>query len=272
MPELSESVKNLILKYDLWQKSLRPKEGTVTIHVDNVASRVAVFYEQIRTIIDWREEHLMRRAAIIRKLKVRFLDLELNDFSTKNIAEGLVMELIRGGYFPNDKLGESKISDVQEIVGKYVFILKNNPEYKKGKTGLQLYTKILEIAACEIEETLAPSIKEMALIDFMFQMMKERIKVNEIIYEKNLLKREETDIQIYIAVQQALFKLDAPIISYNLIKYKYPQWEKTAEGDLFKISQNISKILSNIERDLSHVLSKKFYAICEKYDTSYLLL
>src|SRR3989344_350695 len=272
MPEISQALKDLISKYDLWQKSLRPKEGTVTIHVDNVASRVAVFYEQIRTIIDWREEHLMRRAAIIRKLKVRFLDLELNDFSTKNIAEGLVMELIRGGYFPNDKLGESKISDVQEIVGKYVFILKNNPEYKKGKTGLQLYTKILEIAACEIEETLAPSIKEMALIDFMFQMMKERIKVNEIIYEKNLLKREETDIQIYIAVQQALFKLDAPIISYNLIKYKYPQWEKTAEGDLFKISQNISKILSNIERDLSHVLSKKFYAICEKYDTSYLLL
>lgn len=272
MAELSQSVKGLISKYDFWQKSLKPKEDAVNIHVDNVASKVAVFYEQIRTIIDWREEHLMRRAAIIRKLKRRFLDLELDDFSVKNIAEPLMLELIRGGYFPNDKIEESKILAVQNIIEKYIFILKNNPEYKKGKTGLQFYTKLLEIAACEIEECLAPSIKEMALIDFMFSMMQERIKIDESVYEKNLLKKEDKDIQIYIAVQQALFKLDSPIISYNIIKYKHPQWDKATEEELFKISQNITKILKNIEKDLSHVLSKKFYSICEKYDTPYLLL
>ena len=284
--ELSQPTKDLISKYDLWsrlnrgsamdlslgQKSLRPKEGTATIHVDEVASKVAAFYEQIRTIIDWKEEHLMRRAAIIRKLKRRFLDLELNNFSTENIAEPLVLELIRGGYFSNNKIEESKISDVQKIIEKYVFILKNNQEYKKGKTGLRFYTQLLEIAACEIEEALAPSIKEMALIDFMFSVMRERIKVNERIYEKKLLREGEKDIQIYIAVQQSLFKLDNPIISYNLIKYKYPQWEKATEEELFKISQNIFKILNAIENNLSNVFSKKFYAICEKYDTSYLLL
>jgi len=272
MTELSQSTKDLILKYDLWQKSLRPKEGVPTIHVDEVASKVAAFYEQIRTIIDWKEEHLMKRAAIIRKLKRKFLDLELNNFSTKNIAEPLVLEFIRGGYFPNDKIEESKISDVQKIIEKYIFILKNNPEYKKGKTGLQFYSQLLEIAASEIEENLSPSIKEMALMDYMFKEMKERIKINEAIYEINILKKEEKDIQIYIAVQQALFKLDNPIISYNLIKYKYPYWDNPSEEELFKISRNIYKILHNIDNDLSHMISKKFYVICEKYDTPYLLL
>ena len=235
MAELSQVTKDLIAKYALWQKSLKPKEGVATIHVDEVASKVAAFYEQIRTIIDWKDEHLMRRAAIIRKLKRRFLDLELNNFSKKNIAEPLVLELVRGGYFPNDRIEEVKISDVQKIIDKYVFIIKNSQESKKGKTGLQFYNKLLEIAACEIEETLAPSIKEIALIDYMFERMREHIKINEYVYERGVLKKEEKDIQIYIAVQQALFKLDGPIISYNLLKYKYPYWDNPSEEELFKI-------------------------------------
>jgi len=273
MQELSQATQKLIEKYLFWQQSLKPKKEVPTIHVDEVALRVAAFYEQIRTIVDWKEEHLMRRSAIIRKLKRRFLNLELNEFSSgEEIAEPLVFELIRGGHFPNDTIEESKINDVKKNVDKYIFILKNSPENRKGKAGLQFYNWLLEIAACEIEETLAPAIKEMALIDYMFGLMKEKIRVSESFYEKNLLRKDEKDIQIYIAVQQALLKLDRPIISYNLIKYKYPEWENASEDLVLKISQDIFKIWNRIEQDLSHPLSKKFYAICEKYDTPYLLL
>src|SRR5437667_10924149 len=122
MPELSEATKKLIAKFALWEKSKKPEEGVSTIHVDEVALRVAAFYEQIRTIIDWKEEHLMRRASIIRKLKRRFLALELADYSGQNIAEPLLLELIRGGYFPNDKIDELKITDVQWLIEKYIFI------------------------------------------------------------------------------------------------------------------------------------------------------
>ena len=273
MAQLSEATQKLISQYNLWQQSQKPKEGTLTIHVDEVASRVAAFYEHIRTIVDWKEEHLMRRSAIIRKLKRRFLNLELNNFSEKEeIAESLILELIRGGHFPNDNIEESKITNVKNVIDKYIFVLKNSLENKKGKAGLQFYNWLLEIAACEIEETLAPCTKETALIDYMFDLMKERIRVSEDVFKRKFLKEEEKDVQIYIAVQQSLFKFDKPIISYNLIKYKYPEW-KTADDDLIlKIAQNIYKIWKKIEKDLLHPLNKKFYAICEKYDTSYLLL
>jgi len=271
--ELSEPTKNLIKKYGFWQRSEQPKQGVSTIHVDEVALRVAAFYEQIRTIVDWKEEHLMRRAAIIRKLKRRFLDFELNNFSeVEGSGESLVLELIRGGHFPNDKIEESKIKDVQEIINKYIFILKNSPENKKGKSDLQFYNWILEVCSCEIEETLYPPIRENALIDYMFELMKERVKVNESIYKLNLLEQEDKDIQIYIAIQQALFKLDRPIISYNLLKYKYQEWEMPDENFLLKISQNAYKIWNKIEQDMSCPIAKKFYIICEKYDTPYLLL
>lgn len=260
---LSDSTKKLIYKYAQAQKQDTQKTGSATINVDEVALRVAAFYEQIRTIVDWKEEHLMRRAAIIRKLKRKFFDLEMNNYSSaEGVAESLVLELIRGGHFPNDKIEESKITDVQKIIAEYIYILKNNPENKQGKAGLQFYNWLIEVSACEIEETLAPAIKEMSLIDYMFSAMKEKIKVSDKIYESGLLKKEDTDIQIYIAVCQALFKLDKPIISYNLIKYKYLAWDAV----------NAFKIWQQIENDLVNPLANKFYNICEKYDTPYLLM
>ncbi len=270
MAELSQDTKSLISKYEIWRSYSKPKEGVSTIHVDEVASKVAAFYEQIRTIIDWKEEHLMRRSAIIRKLKRRFIDLEMNNYNTKNIAEAFILELIRGGYFSNDRIEESKIQKVQEIIEKYVFILKGMSS-QKGR-GLNFYTNLIEIAACEIEETLSPSIKEMALIDFMFSKMKERIKISESYYQRKIIKESDKDIQIYIAVQESLFRLDSPIISYNLLKYKYPFWNSLAGSDLSQMPQNIHKMLQEVENDLNHPLYKKFYAICEKYDTPYLLL
>ncbi|MBU4204776.1 hypothetical protein KKH26_01165, partial [Patescibacteria group bacterium] len=80
------------------------------------------------------------------------------------------------------------------------------------------------------------------------------------------------NIQIYIAVQRALFKLDAPVISYHLLKYRCPGWKSTNQGERLEIAKNMHSIKRKIERDLSHPLGDKFYQVCEKYDTPYLLL
>lgn len=274
MPQLSQSTQELIGRYQAWYQSLQPKEGVSTIHVDEVASRVAAFYEKIRGIIDWKEEHLLKKGAIERILKRRFfsgVDLANGNFSGNKIAEPLVLELIRGGHFPNDKIEESKIREVQKTIDKYVFILNNAPTQPK-KSKIQLYNWLSSIAACEIEEILAPSLRERALIDFMFKLMRERIKLNEGILVRRGMKEEEKNIQIYIAVQRALFNLDSPVISYHLLKYRYPQWKNLPQDQLDEIAKNIYLIREDLEKDLTHPLGDKFYQICEKYDTPYLLL
>jgi len=260
MPQLSQPTQKLISRYQQWHQSLQPKEEIPTIHVDEVASKVAAFYEKIRGIIDWKEEHLLKRRAIERILKRRLfsqMDLTNGNFSPQIlIAEPLVLELIRGGHFPNDKIEESKIEEVQKSIDKYISVLNKanlRPSRRTGKKSkIQLYSWLSAIAACEIEEILSPSIKERALIDYMFEQMKERIKAD--IQEKN--------IQIYVAVQKALFKLDAPVISYHLLKHQYPNWTE----------QNIYQIKEKIEKQLNHPLGDKFYQICEKHDTPFLLL
>lgn len=276
MAEFSQATKTLINKYKIWQDSLTLKDGVVTIHVDEVASKVAAFYEQIRTVVDWQEEHLMKRAAIIRKLKRRFLGIEINKNTQlpadSSIAEGLIMELIRGGHFQNDFIAEKKIQEVQKVINKYIVILKNIPQNHKDKTGLQFFNWLIEIAACEIEETIELDIKKNALIEYMFEIMKQRIKVSDKIFTLGYLNQEDKDTQIYIAIQQALFKFDKPMVGFNLIKYKYPQWINASPELIFKISQNIYKIYQKINEDIDHRLAKKFYYVCEKYDTIFLLL
>lgn len=263
--ELSTAAQKLIQKY---QESLllsQPKEGEPTIHVDEIASKVAHFYEKIRGVVDWKEEHLIRRGAIERALKRRMLSelagLRLiPDLKADAIAEPFVTELIRGGHFPNGKIPQRKIGDVQRALEKYISVLERSPQAKNNslKNKVQFYNWILEIAACEIEEILDPPLKENALIEFMTDLMAERIRVDS----GAVITEEEKGVQTYIAVHRALFHLDAPIITYHLLKYYYPEWA----------TQNIFLVWENVEKDLSHPLSSKFLKVCEKHDTLYLLL
>ena len=66
--ELAPDVKKLSVQYQHWHESIQAK-GEATIAVDEVAAKVASFYEKIRGVVDWREEHLLRKTAIERILK-----------------------------------------------------------------------------------------------------------------------------------------------------------------------------------------------------------
>jgi hypothetical protein len=214
-------------------------------------------------------------------------------------AQPLILELIRAGHFPNDKIEESKIEEIQKTLNKYIFIIENSPSPKKEKTRIHLQNWLSSIAACEIEEILDPPRKERALIEYMTELMKERIQVTNNLSEDYNLPKDgnsrdaqssrvptasshpapqgagwvpEKDTQIYIAVQEALFKLDSPIISYHLLKRRYPQWKDLPTTELEEITKNIYSIWESIEKELHNPLSEKFYQICEKHDTPYLIL
>jgi len=271
---LTPEIEKLITKY---QESLIKKlEGNVSfIHVDEIASKIAAFYEKVRMIVDWKDENILRRSAIERILKRVLIGeiSQINHSKEKEIAEPLVKELIRGGHLPNDAISQVKIILVEKILHKYLYLLKNAP-YSQSSSVLPLkkkvnfYNWLLEIAACEIEEVLAPPLKENALIEAMTNLLNERIKItpSEVIEEKEKLT------QTYIAVHRTLFDLDNAIITYRLLKYFYPQWENPDEVFLQNFNQNIFKIWERLEKQLNHPLRKDFFNICERIDTVFLIL
>jgi hypothetical protein len=105
--------------------------------------------------------------------------------------------------------------------------------------------------------------------------MKGRIKVSGNVlfgFSRTPLSEEEKETQIFITCQRALFKFDSPIITYYLLKKKYPQWSDLTANQLQEIAANIYSIWKNLDYELNHPLSEKFYKICEQYDTLYLIL
>ena len=269
MTKLSQITKEFIEAYQDWRYSIDKKPKTGTIHADEIASKVATFYEKIRGIIDWRGEHLLRRIATERMLKRRFFLGEKGE----EIAKSLILELIRGGHLPNNEIEESKIKEVERLIDKYIFILHHASSSHPKKIEIRFHNWILGIAACEIEETLFPPLKEKSLIEYMSKSMKERIEIREENFDRaQRISQGNKNIQIYIAVQRALFDFDSSIITYNLLRKLFPDWTTPSKEQLINISKNIYSIWNGIEKQLSHPLSDKFYQICEKYDTPYLIL
>ena len=261
MAELGQDAQRLSSSYRKWHESLQATTEP-TISVDEVAARVASFYEKIRGVVDWREEHLLRKTAIERILKRRLFLGSVEDF-----AEPFVLELIRGGHFPNEQIPVKKIEEVQAIVEKYTYLLENSPQEAADKVLAERKMWVLSIAAAEIEETLAPPIKEHALFEYMLEDMVERVHV-----KGTELSEEEVKLQLSVAVQRALFKLDEATITYHLLEQQHPDWHNPSPETLQSIAGNLSKLQDRITHILFHKRGERFYQLMERYDAPYLIV
>lgn len=274
---LETAIEKLISDYQVGLISKTYKEKAV-VHVDEIASKIAFIYERIRKIVDWKEENVLRRNAIERIIK-RYLVSEISTIKSvfkgnaSEIAEALVLELIRGGHLPNDQVLSEKIDETSKVIEKYIFILKNTSFNQINqsfvfKTKVNFFNWILAIASCEIEEILAPPFKENALIEAMTTIMNERIRIAPSLNLSEEEKREQT----YIAVHRTLFDLDDAIIAYYLIKKKFPFWINTSLASITQITEKIFSIWEEIQRSLTHPLSRDFFNYCENTDTVFTIL
>ncbi len=273
---LSPTMEEYAEKYleALEKEKIEPEDP---ISTDEIASKIASAYERVRRVIDWKEEHLVRRTSIERILKRRLISeiseiTIIPDLNPLKIAEPMLMEIIRTGYFKNEEIGEEKILDLQKILGKYLYILKWSPYAKESalaiKTKVHFYNWILSIAACEIDESLKPAYKEKILIEFMAQDIHQNLKVKP----ENYLHTNEIYLQVYIATHRALFLLDDPLIYYQVIKKKYPEYTETNASFIEQFTKDIESIWKELEHDLNHPKRSEFQKVCEKYDAAYRLL
>ena len=260
------------------------KKSSNPIYVDEIASKVAKFYETVRRIVDWKEEHLIRRAAIERVLKRRFVSKVygisiIPDVKPADAAEPFILELIRSGYFPNGKIGKEKIFEIQSCLEKYLYILNNavvindeeaktKKEQKAGvKEKINFYNWVIEIAACEIEEILDAPLREYALMNLMTESLMQRIKI----IPENEISEEDKYIQTYISVHRTLYNLDKPITIFHLLKHKYPEFFSSSEY-LPEFTSKIFDIWDEIENYLNYKKGSEFFRVAEKYDAAYLLI
>ena len=110
-PPISEFLRNLRTQ-DVTGASLDDAGEAIRVH--GVTSRLGGFYERLRYLIDYKEEHTIRRSAIERMLKRKLVFDH-----RKEMGHSLVKELISGGYLPNNSVSEKTALDVQHIIDAY---------------------------------------------------------------------------------------------------------------------------------------------------------
>ncbi len=260
---ISENTKKLLQRFQS-HFAYKPPEGESKIHVDYIASKVASFYEKIRSIVDYQEEHLLRKNAIERMINRRLLIKQ----DENHLAQSLLYELIRAGHFPNDTIPETKIKDVDNIIHKYILMLNNLPSPLKNSEKEGLSGWIISLAACEIEEKIAPPLEDEFLADYMYGVIKEKM----VLKDGAVFKEKEQDVQLFVAVQQALLRADEPLITYRLFKLYYPEWPTASKNLIMEVAQNLYSLKKAIKKQFSHPLAPKLFGLCNIYNTPFLIL
>lgn len=214
------------------------------VKVNELAKKAGVFYEKIRYLVDYKEEHTIRRNAI-----QRILNRNLFFKSEGKVAALLIQELVRGGYLESNSFLESRISHIQNIIDKFLSLERSLINVIRGD--LTVRKTITGMAASEIESYLFSNRIEESVIDSFYETIKSKIKISQI-----AMSEEDKDAQIYIACLKSFLKPDEHGINYRLWIRYVPNWTQTS--DIYDIEQ-IAKIFhatqSKIKREMSDELN-----------------
>jgi len=212
--------------------------GEETIKTSTAASTLAVVYEAARNAVEFRSDHLIRQAAIVRILRRR---LFLGQSSEK-LAPLLIRELIWARYLKDDFVGVSKADEIEEIIDKY------RVAFSMTKDKL-LSEWLLDLAGCEIEECLVFNPYPQLLINFVSQSMQSRIKIAGVEDEKI------RDIQVYIATERVFAKNSEIFITYHLLKALHPEWFSVKAAEAAKFFPILLETKREMDRDLQYPLA-----------------
>ncbi len=188
------------------------------VKVNELAKRAGMFYEKVRYLIDYKEEHAIRRNAIQRILKRNLF------FKAEGkVAQFLVHELMRGGYLESGSFLESRISHVQGIIDKFLSL--QNSIVRVAGGNLTVNKEIIGLTASEIEIYLFGSKIEESVFIAFYETVRKSIKLSQI-----PISEDEKDAQIYIACLRSLLKADEQSIAYRLWLRFLPNWINIKDG------------------------------------------
>lgn len=208
------------------------------ITVSQTVSFVALVYEKIRNAVEYREDHLIRRAAIERIIKRR---LSLNP-EGKEEAENILRELLWARYFDNGSLGAEDVKVVQSILDKYMYLKRLITPGRDGISQQFLMQFLLDMLTCEIEETLTPraTLRESSFTFFIYQVLRLKVKIEGV-------DDERKDAYFLTAVEKAYRKSDNPSQRYHLFITFYKPFHTYTNEELHEMSSKLPSIFKRID-------------------------
>lgn len=260
--ELSDMTKALLQTVNAIKPRDLPDEFT-KLSVSRAVSLLAIVYEKVRNAIEFREEHLIRRAAIERIIKRR---LSLNP-SGQDEAENLLRELLWARYFPKNSLGEDDIDAVQHIINNYVktrvqLIRKDNYGDHEFLDGF-----LMDLLTCEIEETLSPEIsqREAYFTYFIYQTLHKTVRIDG-------LNEDMKDIYFLVALEKSYRKLERPYQRFHLYSLFYKTFSHQTDKELAENGKKLKQMFEKIDQAIQNPNVAKLNRFVKRQLPTYLIL
>ncbi|MBI4239923.1 hypothetical protein HY620_02965 [Candidatus Uhrbacteria bacterium] len=235
--------------------------GESMIVVNEAVGAIAFYYEKIRNVIDYADEHLLRQNAILRILGRRLILQQ----DTNDLAMGILRELVRSRYFPNNSVPQKTVKDVEKILQLYLGVIRSLKSRRILSDKDQDW--LLSMAACAIDEHLASMKQEEALVQLMYEKVEKNVVVKG---------NEEDDAtrksQLYIAAYRILLRPDIHRLRYFLLKQIFPVWQNLEHVDIEARAAEYHDVASKIDYHIKHQLNKKFMNQFRRFRIPFIVL
>lgn len=241
----SELTQALVKIYS--DKATETPEGEGKILVSRTVSAAAFLMEKIRNSVEFRDDHVIRRAAIERIIRRR---LFLNS-SGEGVGKYLIRELMWAKYIPSGSLTEENVETVQSTLDKFFKLRQGIASHNAHTEKISYADWIIEVVSCAIEEQLSPPIRDDAFVNYMYQQL-----VNTILVDGS--DGEDRDIQVYIAVNRVFGKTDVEQLRYKLLRLYLPEIDDP-NYDGASLLPRITSVIKAIEEQINHRVGNKMF-------------
>lgn len=255
---LSNSIENWLVSYKQAFKDAAAVPAGGIIEVSDAAGKLAFIYEKIRNTVDYREDHLLRRHATARILK----RIMTPGSKGSEIARPLIEELIRARYLPNNKVPESAEAKVRHIINKYITVYNVVVDHSfPPKEIRSFFLWLLQVAACEIEESLVPAYHDKITIEAMQRVVRQNVILENVAD----LDHDSEQVQAHIAILKSLMKADEMTVNYYLLNYFFPAWQAMTLAEAAAIAINIKRAKDAIRAHCGHHLNERLTREFQRY-------
>lgn len=246
--EISQKTKELLDSLNKIFSKETPEEVLNPIVVSRLTNGLEFFYEKVRNTLDYREENLWFKNAVLRFLKRKLLDL----FAGEEIGLELIQELIRGRYLENRVYSKNKAKTIDNALQKYVKALEILEEKSSldNKEIQEIENWFLGIASLEITEIFINNDLDRSLINYFYETLKDKIEIPENL-DLNVFYQ-----QLYLSIYRNFLQADAEMENFELFKLNYSEWFSNSIIDFENFALNLSKIKNQFKLIIDNPLKK----------------
>jgi hypothetical protein len=239
----------------LEEKNHNPHEER-RITVNPIVTKFASWYEKLRNAMEFREDEVILRATIERVLKRRLL-LGGNG---KTTAKPLVKELLWARYLPDNDIGESVVSQIEEVIDLYLQLrLKVIAMHKFPEAEINDWT--YDLMSADIQYILNPKRPKELMANFMFHVLKDDVAVED---EKD----ETKNAQVFMAVRKAFARDDLAFLRYHMFSQYFGRLTpKTLEFT----AQHFVQGYEEIKRQMNYVHRDKIYTYVKRRTAAFFI-